>query len=252
MALEFECEQACLAMRDEELERLVRLEDSARTIARSAGRKRCRCPRSDAFLIDSLEISLCWAFQRQRARRRIWLGPAHGPAFSQSVPAPPDATREEFAARGRCWRSTIEAGGRPTGPRAAGQSRRRAKRFLGPGVTLRASFEQIVRHIGPPLENIFLMRHFRARAVESERSRISRDLHDGILQTLLSLNIQLDVLRRKFPWTPEQAGKELETAKNRPAGKPGIAADGDGHAAAARGKRGYARTDAGICGAFPQ
>jgi two-component system sensor histidine kinase DegS len=55
------------------------------------------------------------------------------------------------------------------------------------------------------------MRHLRARAVESERSRISRDLHDGILQTLLSLNIQLDVLRHKFPWTPEQAGKELET-----------------------------------------
>ena len=57
--------------------------------------------------------------------------------------------------------------------------------------------EQIVRHLGPPLENVFLLRHFRARAVEAERSRISRDLHDGILQTLLSLNIQLDVLRHK-------------------------------------------------------
>ena len=58
--------------------------------------------------------------------------------------------------------------------------------------------EQIVRHVGPPLENVFLMRSLRARAIESERSRISRDLHDGILQTLLSLNIQLDVLRRKL------------------------------------------------------
>jgi signal transduction histidine kinase len=46
--------------------------------------------------------------------------------------------------------------------------------------------------------------------VEAERSRMSRDLHDGILQTLLSLNIQLDVLRHKFPWTPEQAGAELQ------------------------------------------
>jgi signal transduction histidine kinase len=65
--------------------------------------------------------------------------------------------------------------------------------------------EQIVRHLGPPLENIFLLRNLRARAVESERSRISRDLHDGILQTLLSLKIQLEVLKK----TPEKAGAEL-------------------------------------------
>src|SRR6202041_2330050 len=106
---------------------------------------------------------------------------------------------------------TIEAGGRPAGrvllinptaPNAA------LKRFSKGDLRW---LEQIVRHVGPPLENVFLMRHLRARAVESERSRISRDLHDGILQTLLSLNIQLDVLRHQFPWTPEQAGKELET-----------------------------------------
>ena len=53
------------------------------------------------------------------------------------------------------------------------------------------------------------MRNLRARAVESERSRISRDLHDGILQTLLSLKIQLDVLRRKLPQKPEQACADL-------------------------------------------
>ena len=43
----------------------------------------------------------------------------------------------------------------------------------------------------------FLLRHIRAHAIEGERSRISRDIHDGILQTLLSVDIQLDVLRRK-------------------------------------------------------
>ncbi|MGB8654051.1 MAG: sensor histidine kinase [Candidatus Acidiferrales bacterium] len=67
----------------------------------------------------------------------------------------------------------------------------------------------MVRHVGPPLENVFLLRHLRARAVESERSRISRDLHDGILQTLLSLNIQLGVLRAKLPGKAEQVGDEL-------------------------------------------
>jgi two-component system sensor histidine kinase DegS len=58
-------------------------------------------------------------------------------------------------------------------------------------------FEQIAKHISSSLENVFLLRHLRARAIEAERSRISRDLHDGILQTLLSIDIQLEVLRRK-------------------------------------------------------
>src|SRR2546429_9094061 len=60
-----------------------------------------------------------------------------------------------------------------------------------------AWLERVARHIGPSLENLFLLRHLRARAIEAERSRISRDLHDGILQTLLSIEIQLDVLRRR-------------------------------------------------------
>ena len=69
--------------------------------------------------------------------------------------------------------------------------------------------ERIAQHIGPALENIFLLRHLRARAIESERSRISRDLHDGILQTLLSIEIQLDVLRRCVAVSPDQAVSSL-------------------------------------------
>jgi len=62
------------------------------------------------------------------------------------------------------------------------------------------------------------LRHLRARAIEAERSRISRDLHDGILQTLLSIEIQIDVLRRKVTSSPEQAVNSLanlqQTVKN--------------------------------------
>ena len=65
--------------------------------------------------------------------------------------------------------------------------------------------ERIVRHLAQPLQNLFLLRHIRAHAIEGERSRISREIHDGILQTLLSVDIQLDVLRRKVPADPEQA-----------------------------------------------
>src|SRR5262249_5179469 len=72
-----------------------------------------------------------------------------------------------------------------------------------------AWFERLARHVSPGLENLFLLRHLRARAIEAERSRISRDLHDGILQTLLSIEIQLDVLKRKVPVAPELAAAGL-------------------------------------------
>jgi two-component system sensor histidine kinase DegS len=81
-----------------------------------------------------------------------------------------------------------------------------------------AWLESIAAHVSPALENIFLLRHLRARAIEAERSRIARDLHDGILQTLLSIEIQLDVLRRRVPAAPDQAVSGLaslqQTVKN--------------------------------------
>ena len=180
------------------------------------------------------------------------VGTAAAAQLFSDVPMPPNATRDEFGAKS-LMAVTIEAGGRPAGrvllinPTAPnGAPRRFSKGDL-------RWLEQIVRHLGPPLENVFLLRHLRARAVEAERSRISRDLHDGILQTLLSLNIQLGVLRQKTTQTPEQACAELgEPAEDGPAGKRGIAAVCHRLAALACGKRRYAGTDAGICRAFSQ
>jgi signal transduction histidine kinase len=219
IALEFDCEQACLAIRDEELERLFvwKIHPNDREIG---GPETLPLSRSDTFLTDAFETSFCWEFNEGVGTGFGW-DRRSGQIF-RNLPAPPGSTREEFGARS-LLAVTIEAGGRPTGrvmlinPDGAsgtagtvGLSGTQASRRRFTRGELRW-FEQIIRHVGPPLENVFLMRHLRARAVESERSRISRDLHDGILQTLLSLNIQLDVLRHKFPWTPEQAGKELET-----------------------------------------
>jgi signal transduction histidine kinase len=228
IALAFECEQACLAIRDEELERLFvwKIHPNDRELG---GPETLPLSRSDTFLTDAFESSFCWEYNDGTGAGFGW-DRRSGQIF-RNLAAPPNSTREEFGARA-LLAVTIEAGGRPTGrvllvnPNGAsaagglsatdgtngtaglnganGSHRRFTRGDL-------RWLEQIVRHVGPPLENVFLMRHLRARAVESERSRISRDLHDGILQTLLSLNIQLDVLRHKFPWTPEQAGKELET-----------------------------------------
>jgi signal transduction histidine kinase len=219
IALAFECEQACLAIRDEELERLFvwKIHPNDRELG---GPETLPLSRSDTFLTDAFESSFCWEFNEGAGTGFGW-DRRSGQTF-HNLAAPPNSTRDEFGTR-TLLAVTIEAGGRPTGrvmlinpigPNGI-QGTIRLDGTQGAGRRFTKGelrwFEQIIRHVGPPLENVFLMRHLRARAVESERSRISRDLHDGILQTLLSLNIQLDVLRHKFPWTPEQAGKELET-----------------------------------------
>src|SRR5260370_1795551 len=123
------------------------------------------------------------------------------------------------------WKSvlgvTLDLAGQPAGRIMLGDTHRR---LLPQDLQW---FERIVRHLGPPLQNLFVLRHIRARAIEGERSRISREIHDGILQTLLSVDIQLDVLRRKVPTAPEQATGGLaflpqkginETEEGRPLG----------------------------------
>jgi signal transduction histidine kinase len=69
--------------------------------------------------------------------------------------------------------------------------------------------ENIVRRVEQPLANLFRVRHLRSRTIESERTRIAHDLHDGILQTLLSVNIQLDVLRHQVDGDPERVATSL-------------------------------------------
>ena len=205
IAVAFRCEQACLAIREEDLERLFvwKVRPSERE---PNSPEMLPLSRSDTFLADSLEVSMCWEFRNGNGEGFGW--DRRTAQLFREVPMPPNATRDEFGAKS-LLAVTIEAGGRPAGrvllinPTAPnGVPRRFSKADL-------RWLEQIVRHLGPPLENVFLLRHLRARAVEAERSRISRDLHDGTLQTLLSLNIQLGVLRQKTTQTPEQACAEL-------------------------------------------
>jgi signal transduction histidine kinase len=49
--------------------------------------------------------------------------------------------------------------------------------------------------------------------IDAERSRISHDLHDGILQTILGSVIQLDVMRKSLPAGHALAG-DLEKLEN--------------------------------------
>jgi signal transduction histidine kinase len=206
IALGFRCEQACLAIREEDLERLFvwKVRPSERE---PNSPEMLSLSRSDTFLADSLEVTMSWEFRNGSGGEGFGWDRRSGQLYRE-LPVPSNTTRDEFGAKS-LMAVTIEAGGRPAG-------RVLLVNPIGPnGAPRRFSkadlrwLEQIVRHLGPPLENVFLLRHLRARAVEAERSRISRDLHDGILQTLLSLNIQLGVLRQKTAKTPQQACDEL-------------------------------------------
>lgn len=207
IALAFDCELACLAFLDEELERLfvwkVRPSD-----LEPRGAETLPQARSETFLLDCLEISMAWEFKNGAGEGFGW-DRRTGEIF-RSVPPPPTSTREEFGARS-LLAVTLESAGRPAGRVLLVNPQSPRKRFSAGDLRW---FEHIVRQVGPPLENIFLLRSLRTRAVESERSRISRDLHDGVLQTLLSLKIQLNVLRRKLPQKPDQAGEDLANLQN--------------------------------------
>jgi signal transduction histidine kinase len=202
LALAFDCEQACLAVRDDEVERLFVWK--VRPNERDAlGPETLPLARSEAFLIDCLEVSMSWEQNGGRGEGFGW-DRRTGERFRR-VPALADAARDEFGVKS-LLAATIEADGQPAGRVLLLNANGGRKRFSEGDLRW---LERIVRQVGPPLENVFLLRSLRTRAVESERSRVSRDLHDGILQTLLSLNIQLDVLRHKPPQTQERMREEL-------------------------------------------
>jgi signal transduction histidine kinase len=56
---------------------------------------------------------------------------------------------------------------------------------------------QLAQTVGPALYNNYLVRSVRTRAQAIERSRIAREMHDGVTQSLLGLEMEIAVLRRR-------------------------------------------------------
>jgi len=55
---------------------------------------------------------------------------------------------------------------------------------------------RMVNQIFPVLYNVYLVRRLRARAGALERAKVARELHDGTIQALIGIEMQLDVARR--------------------------------------------------------
>jgi signal transduction histidine kinase len=208
LARAFNTEEAVLLYRDADLERIFlwRLKggESERLVPESMP-----LSRTDGFLLDDMDATICW---------NSLTGPGVGFGWDRrdgrpikNLPRLPGPAQQELKVRS-FMTVAFEQSGQASGRIFLINGR---KPFQKEDLVW---LESVAQHVGPALENIFLLRHLRARAIEAERSRIARDLHDGILQTLLSIEIQLDVLRRRVPTSPDQAVAGLanlqQTVKN--------------------------------------
>jgi signal transduction histidine kinase len=68
---------------------------------------------------------------------------------------------------------------------------------------------------GAAVENAMLSRRLRTLAVQQERDRISRDLHDGIIQTLFSIGMNLESASALVDTAPARAQERMRGAVDR-------------------------------------
>src|SRR5207302_7063759 len=57
--------------------------------------------------------------------------------------------------------------------------------------------QEIIHRVGPAVYNVYLMPRLRLRAGAVEIARFARELHDGAVQSLIAVEMQVDVLRRQ-------------------------------------------------------
>ncbi len=64
--------------------------------------------------------------------------------------------------------------------------------------------------VGPAIYNVYLLHRLRRRAGAAERARFARELHDGAVQSLIAVEMQVDVLRRQAENSPDIVDSELK------------------------------------------
>jgi len=68
----------------------------------------------------------------------------------------------------------------------------------------------LFRQVGPAIYNVYLLHRLRRRAGAAERTRVARELHDGAVQSLIAVEMQVDVLRRQAENSPHVVSDELD------------------------------------------
>ena len=77
--------------------------------------------------------------------------------------------------------------------------------------------QRIVRQVSRLIYNLYLLHRLRSRSAAIERARIGRELHDGIIQSVLGVQIQLHALSVPAATTSRAAGERAQPAGHDPA-----------------------------------
>ena len=70
--------------------------------------------------------------------------------------------------------------------------------------------QQLTTRVAPGVYNVYLLRRLRSRAAAVERTRVARELHDGMVQSLHALAFRLYALRTAEGVDPKQRDELLE------------------------------------------
>jgi signal transduction histidine kinase len=68
--------------------------------------------------------------------------------------------------------------------------------------------------VSPAVFSVYLQNRLQARAGALERARVARELHDGVIQSLIGVEMQLEVLRGQSPIKDTPSGGELLRLQN--------------------------------------
>jgi len=68
---------------------------------------------------------------------------------------------------------------------------------------------RIVRQVAPAVHNVYLMRRLRTEAVAVERGRVARELHDGVIQGVIGVEMEVAALSRRLSRDAPHVAAEL-------------------------------------------
>jgi signal transduction histidine kinase len=165
-----------------------------------------------AYFFGPLDQSIALVRHKWPWSSRVWydtlaLDPA-GRLMPPQVVAVPDAFVSAYPFR-RLIVSPVTFGDEWTGRIFIFEPRRNV-----PLIELTEFLRTLIRQVSPAVFNVYLQNRLQAKAGALERARVARELHDGVIQSLIGVEMQLEVLRGQAPLKDSPTGAEVLRLQN--------------------------------------